>query len=599
MSANVPDNPYPEEKETTVYAIGRGISLFVIVVFFLLVLVPVVMDHLTRGKGDASNAAQGDRRAFWYEVFSPPSFDPNQPDPKKKHIVSHLRWLERGLEKAPYAAAMRQNTQQWLTRTFAEGSQKVFIGYEGWLFYNADLRALTGYGPTKPEPFSVMKDPELAKLPSAADCILKFAAQLEERGVKLLFVPVPLKPMIYSEAITGDERPATQPGKAPHYLTHPDAAAFYQSLRDKGVDVLDLTLDMARLREERKNHYYLESTPENRGVAQASEEALKERKAAFLKQDTHWSVDAMVMVADRISGHVKKTYPDAFRPMTSTISAVDGYDRKSVGDLVKLLDVKRPEEMFSPEVEFLRVIGEGTEDKGASMTLLGDSFVNIFDDPSIGFGVDGATDSTALRAGLAQHLSKALNQPLDVIAMNGKGSTGVRREFARRHDDEVRNKKLVIWVIAARDVLLSRTAAHQANIEWDYVSFNPNKGPGAQDAPPAANPGSKIVVEVSLGQKSQNQEVAGTPYRDALHACLYEVKKVVDGELKAERVVGIQWTFKDKVMQPTAGFTVGKTYRLTLVPWDAKRELQGVNLQDDTDDFDAPRYFVESAEEVP
>ena len=102
-----------------------------------------------------------------------------------------------------------------------------------------------------------------------------------------------------------------------------------------------------------------------------------------------------------------------------------------------------------------------------------------------------------------------------------------------------------------------------------------------------------------MSEKSKNQDAVGTPYRDALHAALYDITKVVDGPLEQKQIVGIQWTFKNKVMQPTAGFTVGKKYKLTLVPWDAKKETHGLNLQDDTSGFDAPRYFVESAEELP
>jgi hypothetical protein len=587
---HVPDNPYPDEKETTVYAIGRGISLFVIVVFFALVLTPVVLDHLSRSSHEENGTAYAKRRAFWFEVFSPPSYDPNQSNPEKKNIVSHLRWLERGLDQAQYAKDLRQNTQAFLTSNFHEGSQKVFVGFEGWLFYNADLKALTGYGPVKPEPFSVMKDPELAKLPAASACIAEFAAQLQERGVKLLFVPVPLKPMLYSEEVS-----AKLDVKS---VTHPDAAKFYDSLRKQGVDVLDLTEDFAKFRSERKNYFYLESTSANRDIARQSEEALKDKYEAFLLQDTHWTPEAMRMAAERVADHVKKTYPDSFRPMARTITIADGIYRRSRGDLVKLVDVKRPEEIFGNEEEaFLRVVGDGTEDKYAPMALLGDSFVNIFDDPSIGFGDEKAPEKR-MRAGFAQHLGLLLNQPLDVIAQNGKGSTGVRREFARRFDDEIRSKKLVIWVIAARDVLLSRTAAYQASIEWDFVKFNPNKSPDALDTPTAPAATGNIIVETSLSEKSTNQDPVGTPYRDALHAAVYEVGKVVEGELSAKQIVGIQWTFKDKVMQPTASFTVGKKYKLTLVPWDSRKDLQGLNLQDDTVAFDAPRFFVEKAEEV-
>jgi hypothetical protein len=376
-------------------------------------------------------------------------------------------------------------------------------------------------------------------------------------------------------------------------ITHPDAAKFYDLLRQQGVDVLDLTEDFAKFRGERKNYFYFESTKDNREIARRSEEALKEKYEAFLYQDTHWTPEAMRMAAEKVAEHVKKTYPSSFRPMARTINIADGIYRSSMGDLVKLIDVKRPEELFIEEEAFLRVVEEGTEDKYAPMVLLGDSFVNIYDDPSIGFGDPNAPEKR-MRAGFAQHLSLVLNQPLDVIAQNGGGATDVRQVFAKRYDDEVRAKKL----IAARDVLLSRTAAHQANIKWDFVKFNPNKSPDALDTPPASAATGNIIVETRLSEKSANQDSVGTPYRDALHAAVYDVNKVVEGELKATQIVGIQWTFKDKVMQPTANFTVGKKYKLTLVPWDSRKDLQGLNLQDDTVAFDAPRFFVEKAEEV-
>lgn len=586
MSEHVPDNPYPDEKETTDYQIGRGASLVVIICFALLVLIPAAYDHIKRASHEENGSAFAKRRAFFYEVLNPPALDPDTPKPEDKRIVHHLRWLERGLDKTGYATALRQGMQEEVTAQFGEGNRKVYIGFDGWLFYQPDIRALTGYGPIKPEPFSVMKDPELAHQPAAGDCIRQFAAQLKERGIQLLFVPVPLKPMIYHEMIA--------PGSSPESITHPDAAAFYDQLRKDGVDVLDLTTDFAKLRTTRKHIHYLEANADNRAIANQTEEALKLKKDAFLMQDTHWTTDAMRLTAEKVAEHVKTKHAQAMRPMARTITAVDGSPRSSMGDLVKLLDLKSPETLFDPEESFMRIVGEGTDDKYAPIALLGDSFVNVFDDPTLGFE-NTAKPGERIRAGFAQHLSLVLNQPLDVIAMNGRGSTGVRREFAKRYDDEVRGKKLVIWVIAARDVLLSRTAARDANIEWGTVQFNPNRSPDALETVPGAAEAT-VVVEATLSEKSKNQDVNGTPYRDALHAAVYDITKVTEGTLSAKQIAGIQWTFKDKVMQPTANFEVGKQYRLTLVPWDSKKDLQLLNLQDDTTAFDAERWFVEKAE---
>ena len=109
-------------------------------------------------------------------------------------------------------------------------------------------------------------------------------------------------------------------------------------------------------------------------------------------------------------------------PRFKEIRAVDSVQRESIGDLVKLLDLKHPAQTFSPEPVLLKVIGEGTEDRDSPIVLLGDSFVNVFDDPTLGFE-NPAKPTERIRAGFAQTLALRLQQPLDVIAMNGKGST--------------------------------------------------------------------------------------------------------------------------------------------------------------------------------
>jgi hypothetical protein len=206
-----------------------------------------------------------------------------------------------------------------------------------------------------------------------------------------------------------------------------------------------------------------------------------------------------------------------------------------------------------------------------------------------------------MKAGLAYQLSLILQQPLDVIAKNGAGATATRREFAARPDDLVRAKKLVVWVIASRDLLYSPAAAREANIEWDSVTFNPNTSKPAAVTTPTAE--GKIIVEAELLAKSSNQDPNGTPYPDALHTALYRVTKVLSGDFDpASDWQAIQWTFKKKELQPTASFAPGQTYRLTLVPWDDQTALKSLNRstdKTDEDDFLADRWFVESAEPVP
>jgi len=400
--------------------------------------------------------------------------------------------------------------------------------------------------------------------------VLDFAAELKARGIPLLLVPLPVKPMLYPEHLLNKtpDRP----------LRHPDQLAFYDELRAAGIDVLDLTQPLYEL---------------------------KSRYPLFLQQDTHWTPEAMKKSAELIGNHIKKTHPSLI-PQSESSLRMDAriHDRSSFGDLVNLLDLSDPASLFRKESAQLVSIHGLDPDPAAPITLLGDSFVNIYTDPTLGFEDPGTADQEnppPMKAGLAYQLSLILQQPLDVIAKNGAGATATRREFAARPDDLVRAKKLVIWVIASRDLLYSPAAAREANIEWDSVTFNPNTSKPAAVTTPTAE--GKIIVEAELLAKSSNQDPNGTPYPDALHTALYRVTKVVSGDFDpASTWQAIQWTFKKKELQPTASFAPGQTYRLTLVPWDTQTALKSLNRstdKTDEDDFLADRWFVESAEPIP
>ena len=582
-SSDMPRQPehYEHEKDPTVYEIGRGVAWIVGLVFMALLWLPPLGEHL--------------HRALSGEWKKTPAYHLFDWTPGKGPIVQHLHDVEHGLDKAEYSTVIRQKVQGWLSNSLDEGNARVYLGYNGWLFYQPDITALTGYGPMAPEPFSIMKDPELAKLSDTKDLIAAYAEQLKERGISLLLVPLPLKPMIYSENITGQGTES--------WITHPDAPVFYDFLRSKGVDVLDLTDGMAKLRTQREYVFRREPAKRDREVEESEDARMKKTKEAFLMQDTHWTPEGMRYIAEQVAAHIKKTYPQALQPAAKPIRAVDGGTRSSMGDLVKLLDVRHPEETYEPEKVFLRMIGDGTENKDSNIVLLGDSFVNIFNDPDLGFGNPTKPDQF-IHAGFAQHLSLLLNQPLDVYAITGKGSTGVRQDFAKRYDDEVRAKKLVVWVIAARDVLLSKNAAHAANITWAPVTFNPNRKAvapktGSSGPTESATPNSQeVVVIAKMTEKSKNQSL-DSPYRNALHTAVYDVEQVVSGKLDSKQLVAVEWTFQDKKMSPTSNFAVGQRYRLTLVPWDQKKELHNLDRSDDVSLLGADEWYVVQAEPAP
>jgi len=119
------------------------------------------------------------------------------------------------------------------------GIAMAVTGADGWLFLNNELRHL-GVGPFWGEAaakVSMAKPEHADPLPAIRD----FKQQLDAHGIELILVPVPPKAMIFPDKIS-DAVKAPPDGKPPARL---EAAhqAFYTLLRDKGINVLDLTDD--------------------------------------------------------------------------------------------------------------------------------------------------------------------------------------------------------------------------------------------------------------------------------------------------------------------------------------------------------------------
>ena len=78
--------------------------------------------------------------------------------------------------------------------------------------------------------------------------------------------------------------------------------------------------------------------------------------------------------------------------------------------------------------------------------MLGDSFSNIYSDPSLGWGVG---------AGLAEQLSFYLQSPVDKIALNAGGALAARRAL-RRHwassSGRLDSKRVVVYQFAVREL---------------------------------------------------------------------------------------------------------------------------------------------------
>ncbi|MEO0415066.1 MAG: hypothetical protein AAF226_08960, partial [Verrucomicrobiota bacterium] len=402
---------------------------------------------------------------------------------------------------------VRQTDQSLLLRLFGQGNTKVHVSSSSPLRYQPAIDALTGYGPLKAEPASVMKDPDRQPWNSASSAIRTFHNQLTERGVQLVIVPIPVKPMV-----------------SPAPVSHADEAEFYQQLRSEGIQVIDL-----------KPHFTADS---------------------FLNQDTHWTAAAAERSAQLVADQLSE-FKGPLRTETEIVQ------RSHMGDLVGMLDLRDPSQYFSPELQTLkRVIDPETSQPLADslespIALIGDSFLNIYEEPGLGFGIqesESALDQSPLiGAGVPSHLAAALGTRLQVIAINGEGATGVRQAFAQLPDNIVRSKKVVIWALASRDLLLAESAAGRAGVRWGDVTFNPTSdASAAETAEVSPSDQTGILMAATLSHKSAITDPEATPYKDAIYSTVFTEVDVFDGDYGEQAIFTFLWAFRDRKLQPDA-----------------------------------------------
>ncbi|NNE90364.1 MAG: hypothetical protein HKN23_01850 [Verrucomicrobiales bacterium] len=458
-------------------------------------------------------------------------------------LRDHLQAFEGEIKKADFRDAIASREQKTLTGVFEEGNLKVRIGRDGWFFYQPAVDALTRYGPLRPEPDSVMKDPDRPEWNPAGPVIERFADQLQERNIELLLVPVPVKAMIHPEHFdAGLEAP----------LQHPDQEAFYEKLRShENIELLDLT------------DLFLDLKAKNGPV--------------FLKQDTHWTHDTMQAAAAAVAAAVnEKPWFDSLdknlEVKTETVT------RSHQGDLVGMLSLPDSAALFSPETQEIECVLDAetgkplTDDPASPIVLLGDSFVNIYNTPGIGFGEEGESE---IGAGFAAALARNLGTRLHSFTSNGEGATGVRRDFARMGKSDVAKKKLVIWVVAARDLLLSETPGISAGVQWkDGVC---NTGNTYEQGP--------ATVIATVAERSGLGNPKQTPYENSLFSTLVEVESVEEGgPFGGKQAQVFLWGFQKRKLLPASNLKVGDRVRLDLIPMaeaDATEGTKGANRSDD------------------
>jgi alginate O-acetyltransferase complex protein AlgJ len=299
---------------------------------------------------------------------------------------------------------------------------KATAGGDGFLFFGQSLA------------YAVGGDLEKQKRPkNPVPAIVQFRKLLAEHGVDLLFVPVPTKEEIFPDklGITPEERALG--ARFVGQVVNPFERKFLVELGDKGVEVVDLLPGFLAAR-----------TAEVAAAARAPAPApVSPAPGLFQAQDTHWTNRGLELAAHTVAERVRR-YPwfaalAAHRHTYSTRPAPfsrhgDLHSRLPEADKARYA----PEALVGDQV-FTDAGVPYEDDPDSPIVVLGDSFTGVFE----------LMDCE--HAGVSAHLARELGYPVDLVMSYG-GGPNVRQKLLRRGVEALAAKKLVIWMMTARDL---------------------------------------------------------------------------------------------------------------------------------------------------
>jgi hypothetical protein len=284
------------------------------------------------------------------------------------------------------ASSLALETDAILRERLESNQSSAIEGVEGWRFLPAEIKHLLAGDPSD--------DPK-----KPLEAIVDFSEQLKVLGVRLVVVPVPAKATIHPEFL--DSRLKGESVVAP-------TVGFYESLRARGVEVLDLTPDFANAKSE---------------------------GPVYCVRDTHWNGKAIALASRKLREMVQGVVPKTLN-LEVTQEAVE-IQGDLGGEKEKLV------------LRFVRPPGEAARmepDRASPILVLGDSHVLVF---------HAGGDMHATGAGLPDQLAFELGAPLDVLAVRGSGATSARVSLARRvraSSDYLSEKRVIIWCFGAREL---------------------------------------------------------------------------------------------------------------------------------------------------
>lgn len=444
-----------------------------------------------------------------------------------------MRQVEAALEdESATGRRLRPVARTVLNDALAAGTEQVHRGRDGWLFYAPDVRHVTARGFLDPpsddadqrrnrrEPVPRRRDPVAA--------ILHFKSQLDARGVQLVIVPTPVKPMVQPEKLWP---------RSVGPLTNASFARLKNTLEAGGVLVCDLTTPLAA--------------------------AAREGPPQFLVTDTHWRPETMDLAARELAGFVNARVA---LPQSLGIE----YDLRAGtlrgrGDLAAMLQLLRPPPL--EEVAVQQVIAPDglpwQPQADAAILWLGDSFSNIYAAEAMGWGAS---------AGFAEQFSRHMGCPVDALRRNDDGAHATRQMLADElagGNDRLAGKKLVVWQFAARELSFG---------DWRLIDLTLRDRPARRFIVPP--PGQTWRIEGIVAAHGVAPRPGNVAYRDHILAAHLTGVAVEGQEERGEAVVYLR-SINDGRLTEAAGLRVGQRVRMDVRDWsDVSRQFQFIRRSD-------------------
>jgi len=463
-----------------------------------------------------------------------------------RKLLADIQQTEEDIEKEGAVASWLRPWSQRGLLFFGAGNEKVYPGKESWLFYRPDVDSVSGPGFLDPlqlqkrteQTAEWEKTPQSDPLPALID----FHHQLAARGIRLVVMPVPVKPEIIPEYFT-TRLPGTD-------MVHNSSyQLFLDQLKDSGVWVADVAAWMKEYKQ-------------------------KNKKSPFLHTDTHWTPSAMQWVADQLADELNRqcSWNDngVFLQKTEAVSVTNQ------GDIAAMLDLKSEWQPYPADtVTTLRVTSaDGStwrSNPTAELLILGDSFSNIYSLADMGWGES---------SGFVEHLSYALQLPLDRIVRNDQGAFAPRHLLGReltRGRDRLLGKKVVVYQFASRELSFG---------DWQLIPLE-LKQPTPSTFLSLA-PGEQLQVRGIIKEISTVPRPGSVPYRDhilSLH--LVDITALNNPESFCQAVVFMQ-SMNNNVWTRAARLRTGDEITLTVSNWNDvaglkdglnRSELDSLDLQ--------------------